>query len=263
MRQVQGSAAVDQADAPDIDRLLADIDAARADIHIRIADRGHELRQRDPIGLQLVEVRLDLVFLRGSAPGIDLHHAGHGEQAALQDPVLDGPEIGQAEMRRAFYLIAVNLAHHAGGLNLRLDVVRKVDVLLKVEADLLEREIIVDAVVERHADKGQPVEGGRADIVYARRGGNADLDWNGVEALHLLRRQASRLGRDLDDDRRRIGVCLDIELREREGARDDEARQQQQRDGAARQPECDKALKHALPPACAALAAGRPDAGQR
>ena len=186
--QVQGPAAVDQADAPDIDRLLADIDAARADVHVRIADRGHELRQRDPVGLQLVEVGLDLVFLRGPAPGVDLHHAGNGEQAALQNPVLDGPEIGQAEMRGSFDLIAVNLADDAGGLNLRQDVVRKVDVLLKVEADLLEREIIVDAVVERDADEGQPVEGGRADVVYARRGGDADFDRHGIEALHLLSR---------------------------------------------------------------------------
>ena len=74
----QGSAAVDQADAADIHRLLADIDAARADIDVRVADRADELRQGDAIGFELVEIGLDFVFLRGPAPGVDLHHAWHG-----------------------------------------------------------------------------------------------------------------------------------------------------------------------------------------
>ena len=104
------AAAVDQTHAADVYRLLADIDGARADIDVGVADGVDELRQGNVIGFELVEIGLDLVFLGRAAPGVDLHDARHGQETALQDPVLDGPQVGQAEMRRPFHLIAVDFA---------------------------------------------------------------------------------------------------------------------------------------------------------
>src|SRR3989442_9008852 len=47
-----------------------------------------EIAQRHPVGFQTLGVRLDVVLLGCTAPGHDLHHAGHREQAALNHPVL-------------------------------------------------------------------------------------------------------------------------------------------------------------------------------
>ena len=58
--QIQTAAAVDEADAADIDGLLTEIDGATADIDIGVADRGDHLRYGDVIGVELVEIDLDL-----------------------------------------------------------------------------------------------------------------------------------------------------------------------------------------------------------
>ena len=54
---VVGAAAVDQSDAADIDRLLADRDLAAADIDVGIAERGDQLGHRDIVGFQLLRDR--------------------------------------------------------------------------------------------------------------------------------------------------------------------------------------------------------------
>ena len=51
--QVVVPAVVDQPDAPDIDRLLADGDLTPANIDVGIAERGHHLRNRDAVGFHL------------------------------------------------------------------------------------------------------------------------------------------------------------------------------------------------------------------
>jgi len=190
-----------------------------------------------------MQIDLDVEFLGGAAPGIDLNDAGHGQQPALHDPVLDGAQIGQAEVRRADHLIAKDLADQAGGLDDRRDVVRQRDVLLQIDRGLRQREVIVDAVIERHADERQTVERGRADDVDAGSGGEPDLDRNGVVALHLLGREAGRLRGDFQNHWRRIRIGLDIEPGKREQTGAEEHQEAQQDERAARQPEDEEALQ--------------------
>ena len=149
--QVGGAAAVHETDAADVHRLLAHVDRAAAHIDIGVADGADHLGQSDVVGVEFVQIDLDVIFLRGPAPGVELHHAGHRQESPLQYPVLNGPQIGQSKMLRSGHLIAVDFTDQAGGLDLRGDVIRQTDVLLEVDGGLRQREIVVDAVIEGHA----------------------------------------------------------------------------------------------------------------
>ena len=78
LRQIGGASAVHETDAPNVDRLLTDIDGPPADIDIRIADRGDDLRQGDLIGLEFARIDINVVFLGRATPGIDLHDSRDG-----------------------------------------------------------------------------------------------------------------------------------------------------------------------------------------
>jgi hypothetical protein len=214
LRQILAAAVVQQADAADIDRLLAKTDRAAADIDIRVPDGGDDLRQRHVVSVKLVEIDLDFEFLSRAAPGIHLHDAGNGQQPALHDPILDGAEIGQAEMRRSCHLVAVDFADQARTLDRGNRTARQIDVLLQTDRRLLKREIIVDAVVESDSHKRQAVERRRADDVDAGRGGEPHLHGDGVVAFNLFGGETVGLSGDLQDHRRRIGICLNVELAE-------------------------------------------------
>ena len=103
----------DQADAAHHGRLRADIDGVAADIDVGVADRLQHLRQRQPVGDQLVEIDLQLEGLGLAAPAGDVDHAGHGAEAALQHPVLQRLEIEHAVVRRADQPVAIDFADRA------------------------------------------------------------------------------------------------------------------------------------------------------
>src|SRR5579872_435227 len=208
---VVGATAVDQADAANVDRLLPDSDLAAADVDVGVTERRDELRDRDVIRLELLEVGVDVELLGGAAPGVDLHHAGNRQETSGHDVILDRAQIGQAEMRRPDQLIAIDLSDEARLLNLRDLITRKIDVLLQADRGLGQREIEVDAIFEGDADKGQTVERRRADVDDARRRVEADLHRNRVIFLHLFGGEAGGLSRDLQDHRRRIGIGLDVQ----------------------------------------------------
>src|SRR6516225_6013670 len=107
------AAAIDQPDAADVDRLLPDRDFAAADIDVGVSERGNKLRHRDIVRFELLQVGVDIKLFGGAAPGIDLSHAGNREQAARDDIVLQGAQIGQPEMRRSDDLVAVDFADQA------------------------------------------------------------------------------------------------------------------------------------------------------
>jgi hypothetical protein len=216
-------------------RLLADGDFAAADIDVGVAERGDQLRNGDVVGFELLRIGVDIELLGGAAPAIDLDHAGNGEQAAGDDVILQGAEIGQAEMRWPLDLVAVDLADQARLLDGRHQVARQGDVLLQADRGLGQREIVVDAVSEGDANKRQSVERGRADIDDARRRIEPDFHRNGIVFLHLLGGEAGGLCRDLENDRSGIGIGLDIEPGEREDARRAEYRDAQHDDRTARQ----------------------------
>ena len=115
----------DQADAAHHGGLRADIDGVAADIDVGIADGLQHLRQRQPVGDQLVEIDLQLVGLGLAAPAGDVDHAGHGAEAALQHPVLQRLEVEHAVVRRALQPVAKDFADRAERRNARLHVARQ------------------------------------------------------------------------------------------------------------------------------------------
>ena len=246
--QIRLAAGIHQADAAHVHGLLADVDGAAADIDVGVAERGDHLLQRHAIGLKLPRIDLDVVFLGGAAPGVDLHDAGHGKQAPLQYPVLDRAQVAQAEMRRTHQLVAVDFADEARSLNLRRDSAGKADVLLQIDRDLRQREIVIDVVLEYDADERQPEERGRANDVDAGRRREPHLDRDRVIALHLLGGEAAGLRGDLQHDRRRIGIGLDVEPGKRKNAGRHKAHQAQQDQRTPRQAESEKSFKQRVPP---------------
>ena len=244
--QVVVATVVDQADAADVHRLLADGDLASADVDVGVAERGDHLRDGDVVGLQLAQVGVDVELLGRAAPAVDLDDARHGQQPPRHHPVLDRAQVGQAEVLGAYELVAIDLADQTGLLDLRDLVARQVDVLLQVQRRLRVGREVVDPVLEGDAHERQAVERRRAYRVDARRRVQPDLHRDRVVLLHLLRGLAGRLRGDLQDHRSRIGVGLDVELEEGRDAGRAEDEQTHHNDGAARQTEGDEGLDHGV-----------------
>ena len=166
----------------------------------------------DIVGFQLSRSASTLNCFVVPPQRIDLHHAGNGQKTPGDDVVLQRPQIGQPEMRRADDLIAVDFADQAGLLNLGDLIAGQIDVLLQADRGLRERKIEIDAVFEGNADKRQAVKRRRADIDDAGRRIEPDLHRNRIVFLHLLGGQAGRLGGDFQNDRSRVGIGFDIQL---------------------------------------------------
>ena len=235
--EIVAPAVVDQADAANVHGLLPDANFAAANVDIGVSERGDDLRNRDVIRLQLPQIHVDIELLGRAAPGVDLHDAGNGQQAARDDPVLDRAQIGQSEIRRSLDLIAVDFAGQTGLLNLRRLIAGKRDVLLESDRRLLIGEIIVDAIFEGHAHEAQAVERSRAHIDDAGHGIERDLHRDRIIFLHLFRRKARGLRGDFENDRRGVRIGFDVELREREQTGGREHDHAEDDDRAAREPE--------------------------
>src|SRR3984885_8232833 len=209
---VVGAAAIDESDAADIDRLLPDRDLTTADIDVGVTERGDELRDRDVVGFQLLQIGIDIELLGHAAPGVDLHHTRNRQEAPGDDVIFQRAQIGQAEMRGTDELIAIDFPDQTRLLDLRDLVARQVDVLLQTDRGLGQREVEVGAISERDADERQAIERGRADVDDARRRVKADLHRDRVVFFHFLGGKTRRLRCDLQDDRGRIGIGFDVQL---------------------------------------------------
>src|SRR5215510_10601823 len=110
LRQICRTAAVHEPHAPDIDGLLAHVDGAAAHVDVGIADGCDDLRQRDVVGVELVQIDFDIVLLGSSAPSIDLDYARNSQETALQDPILNRAQVRQSEVRRSDHLVPENFA---------------------------------------------------------------------------------------------------------------------------------------------------------
>ena len=178
----------DQADAAHHRGLRADIDGVAADIDVGIADRLQQLRQRQAVGDQLVEVDLQLIGLGPAAPAGDVDHAGHGAEAALQHPVLQRLQVQHAVVRRPRQPVAVDFADGAERRNSRLHVAGQRRHLRQPVQHLLQRLVI--GVVERELqfDVGQAVQRDGPDGAQVLDAGDLGLDRNGDVALDFLRR---------------------------------------------------------------------------
>ena len=108
---------VDEANAAHHRRLRPKIDRLPADIAIGIVQRRQHLAQRQAIGNQLALIDRHLIGLALARPAIDIDHARHRLEAALEDPVLNGLEIGDRIIPGAHDAIAIDLANRAFGRN--------------------------------------------------------------------------------------------------------------------------------------------------
>src|SRR4030095_3690811 len=100
----------DQADAAHHGGWRADVYGVAADIDVGVGDGLQHLRQRQPVGDQLVEIDLQLVGLGLAPPAGDVDDAGHGAETALQYPVLQRLEVEHAVVRWAFQTVTKNLS---------------------------------------------------------------------------------------------------------------------------------------------------------
>src|SRR5271155_1681902 len=114
---------VDQPDAADDRGLRPEIDGLAADIDVAVVERLQHLRQGDPLRQQTIEIDGDLVGLGLAAPPGDVDDPGHRLEPALEYPILDGLEIGDAEARGAHDAITIDLADRAFRRDLRSDAV--------------------------------------------------------------------------------------------------------------------------------------------
>ena len=209
--QIVVAAVVNQADAANIDGLLAYADFAPAYVNVGVAECGQNLGHRNAVGFQLVRVHLDLKLLGGASPTVDGRDTRDGQQPARDDPILNGAEIGDSKMRRPDNLIAVNFPRRTVRLDVGHLVARQVDILRDCHRRLAISEEIIHAVLEADADKRQAVERSGADDLNAGSGVEADLHGARVITLHLLGGQARRLRGDFQDHRGRVRIGLDVE----------------------------------------------------
>ena len=86
--QIVVAAIVDQADAANVDGLLAYADFPPADIDVGVAERGQNLGHGHVVGFQLMRIDLDFELLGGASPTIHRRDAGDGQQPARDDPIL-------------------------------------------------------------------------------------------------------------------------------------------------------------------------------
>src|SRR5581483_10130622 len=185
--------AADEPDATHHGDLRPDVDRIAADIDVAVAQRLQQLRQREAVGHELVEVDLQLVGLGLAAPAGDVDDARNGAEAALQHPVLQGLEVEHAVAGRPDETVAVDLADGAGGRDLRLHVVGQLRQLRQAVEHLLQRLLV--GVVERELKLhvGQAIERYRADGLQVADAGGLRLDRDGDVALDLLGREPGAL----------------------------------------------------------------------
>ena len=114
-----------EADTAHHGRLGAEIDDVAADIDVAVRQRLENLRKRQAIGDQLVEIDLQLERLGLAAPADDVDDARYRAEPPLQHPILQGLEVEHAVAGRADQLIAVDFADRTDRRNLRLCVVQE------------------------------------------------------------------------------------------------------------------------------------------
>ena len=80
---------VDEADAANVEGLLADAQIVAAGVGVGVRDRADQGRERNLVVGQLLRIDIDVVFLGQSAETGNVDHAGNGLELLLEDPVLD------------------------------------------------------------------------------------------------------------------------------------------------------------------------------
>src|SRR5215475_10319264 len=115
----------DEANATHHRRLAANIERVAADIDVAVVERLQDLRKRQAVGHQFVDVDLQLENLGLAAPPGYVDDSGHRPEPPLQHPILQGLEIEHAVSGRSHELVSIDLADRTDRRDLRLHVVRQ------------------------------------------------------------------------------------------------------------------------------------------
>ena len=170
----------------------------------------------------LVGVHGDLILLHDTTESADLRDARRAEQLALDDPVLDAPQVGQGVAvlisARGVNLVLIDLAESGrDGRHLRR-ADRLGDVLGRHAQSflhLLSSPVQLDVLVEDDGDNRQPEARERAHVLNARNAHHTLFDRERDELLDLLRRQAGCLSNDHHLVIRDVRYGIDRQARER------------------------------------------------
>ena len=177
------------------------------------ADCGEHLRQCDVVLQQLLRVDLSLVLLRSAPEGGDINDSGHLLELASYKPVLRGLDLVQA-VTLALQLIAVNLADCRPGRELRFQALGQRDGLQAIQNFLTISEVIgIEVEVQLDITQSEKADG--THILQSRNPVQDGFNWHRDLLLHLLSRPRGILRDHIDERRRGIGICLDVETHER------------------------------------------------
>ena len=93
--------------------LAVALDIAGADIGVVGGERRHDVAEGQLVGHQPRRIGQHVELLLEAADRVDLDDAGHGAKLRLDDPVLDGAQIGRADRARRPAFCAPGLASTA------------------------------------------------------------------------------------------------------------------------------------------------------
>jgi len=130
LSQIVVPAIVDETDAADVDRLLADADFPATDVDVAASQGIEDLREAQVVAFELVWIEFHFELLGRPTPAVDLDDAGEGQQPPAHDPVLNGAQVRQPEMRGSHHLVAVDLSGGAVLLDRRCYPTGQIDILL-------------------------------------------------------------------------------------------------------------------------------------
>ena len=221
---------LEQADPPDEKLPFVALQDVASDVDVVPTEHVADVSQGQVISEELFRVYCDLVLLDVSAEGVDVVNAWYGLEQGGQDPVLNGPDLGQV-FRPAHpgrqvpeEGVLIDLAHGRrngphGDLRARGDALPSLDQPLE---DELAGKIDIDAVLENDRDHGQARFRDRPDLGEPGQAAHGDFDGKGDEPLDLGRRHARGGGQDFDLNVGNIGKGVDRDAQDGPNAQGDE-----------------------------------------
>ncbi len=243
-RVAQRAAPAEEADAADVERLLAHAEPLAAHVGVGVLHAGDELLERHPVAAEAVGIDGDLVLLGLAAVAGDVDHARDLLELALEDPVLRRLELAEG-VTLALQGVAVHLADGVPRRDGGLVAVGELDELEAVD-DLLAGVLVLGVPVEVALHVRQPEERLGADVREPRHAGEADLEGDRDVTLGLLAAPAVGLGDHLDEGRHRVGVGLDVEHLVRPQPDDQQPGGERDHDRGHRQGKADQSLNHGV-----------------
>src|SRR5215510_2161878 len=237
----------DEANAAHHRRLASNIERVAADIDVAVVERLQDLRKRQAVGHQLVDVDLQLEDFGLAAPPGHVDDSGHRPEPPLQHPILQGLEIEHAVSGRPHELVSIDLADRTDRRDLRLHVVRQRWKLRQAIEDLLQGFVVGVVEAELQLYIREPVKRDRSDRREIAHGRGLRLDRDGDVALDLLGREARALRHHIDHGRRRIRIGLDVELAKRHNAAREYHHEQHQHQHPVPQRKLDQRIHRRMP----------------